>query len=308
MPRLLVISQHAQRFKALLEAAGLPQLEAQFCLDAETAKPWCAEAEILFGAPDRLASVLPLCPRLHWLQSSWAGVKPLLDQGRRDYQLTGVKGIFGPLMSEYVLGWLLALERNIPERYSARQWDDRSDGSLRGKRVGIMGTGSIGQHVAHSCRHFGMSTRGLNSNGRPVDGFDDCLAQAQRLQFAQDLDYLVALLPETAATDQLIEAKLLSRLRPGAILVNGGRANCIEQSALLDALSSGQLRHAVLDVLPQEPLPANDPLWQVANLSITSHTAAPTGTEAIAEIFCDNYRRYLDGAALQHLVDFERGY
>jgi phosphoglycerate dehydrogenase-like enzyme len=308
MPRLLVISPHARQFAELLDALSLPELDSVYCSDAETAKQQCADAEILFGAPDLLAQLLDECTGLRWLQSSWAGVKPLLDRPRRDYRLTGVKGIFGPLMAEYVLGWLLALERSIPRHYIAQKWDDSQERHLLGKTLGIMGTGSIGSHVARCARVFGLTLRGLNSDGRNVSGFDRCYSVDDKEGFAAGLDYLVALLPDTPASDDLVDQRLLSALNPGALLVNGGRANCIVEQDLIEALENGQLRHAVIDVLSTEPLPEDDPLWQIDNLTITSHTAAPTRTEDIVAIFCENYRRYLAGQPLLHEVDFDRGY
>jgi phosphoglycerate dehydrogenase-like enzyme len=171
-----------------------------------------------------------------------------------------------------------------------------------------MGTGSIGSHVAATCKAFGIPTRGLNSDGRGQAGFDTCFPLSRIAEFASGLDYLVALLPETPATDKLVDAELLCRLKPGAIVINGGRANCIVESDLVAALETGQLGHAVLDVMREEPLPQDHPLWAVKNLYITSHTAAPTGVESIVEIFCDNYRRYLAGEDLRYPIDFERGY
>ena len=93
-----------------------------------------------------------------------------------------------------------------------------------------------------------------------------------------------------------------------AIFINAGRAGSVVEDDLLAALAAGQLRAAVLDVTPVEPLPADDRLWSVENLYLTSHTAAPSTPEALAEVFCHNYRRYLAGEPLQHQVDFERGY
>lgn len=308
MIKVLVLSQHAERYRELIEDVGLPGAELHYALDLEQALPVAAGCEVLFGAPDLLASALPHCPDLKWAQSSWAGITPLLEAERRDYLLTGVKGIFGAPMTEYVLGWLLALERQIPQRFAATSWDDSRDGHVAGKAIGIMGTGSIGAHLAQQCRQMGLSTRGLNSDGRPVDGFEQCWVTDQRLEFANGLDYLVALLPHTADTDGLVDAALLQQLAPGAIFINGGRGNSVDVDALLAALASGALRHAVLDVLPEEPLPDNDPLWSVTGLSITSHTAAPTPGRAIVEIFTENFRRYVEGQPLNYPIDFERGY
>ena len=308
MPEVLVISQHAQAFAKIIEANQLPGLNAHYCETATAAQQHCGGAEILFGAPDRIAPLLEQCPGLRWVQSSWAGVKPLIDCPRRDYLLTGVKELFGPLMGEYVLGWLLGLERNIPARSRAQHWNDTPERGIGGKRVGIMGTGSIGQHVAGCCKSFGLQTRGLNTDGRELPGFDACFSRDQLHAFASGLDYLVTLLPETADSDNLVDAHLLALLNAGAILINAGRANCIVDEAMVAALGSGQLRYAVLDVLREEPLADEHPFWAVENLFITSHTAAPTPTESIVEIFCDNYRRYQAGEELHYPIDFDRGY
>jgi phosphoglycerate dehydrogenase-like enzyme len=242
------------------------------------------------------------------VQSSWAGLRPLAECPRRDYLLTGVKNIFGAPMTEFVLGWLLAVERRIPERARARSWDDSPDGHIHGKTIGIMGTGSIGAAVATGCIALGLQVRGLNTDGRDVTPFQRCWPVSERLSFARGLDYLVALLPDTDATNDIIDHALLGELNPGAILINGGRGNAVAMEHLEAALAEGSLRHAVLDVLREEPLAEESPLWRVPSLSITSHTAAPTPQSAIVELFCDNYRRYTEGAPLRHVIDLTRGY
>jgi len=305
MPNVLVLSRHAAEYAGYLAEAGVA---ARCCQDLATALPFAAEAEILFGAPDLLAALLPRAAAVRWVQSSWAGIRPLLDGPRRGYQLTGVKAIFGASMTEYVLAWLLAVERRVADRHGARHWDSSTDGTLAGKTLGIMGTGSIGSAVANTCSALGLEVRGLNSDGREQPGFRDCWPREDRLAFAADIDYLVALLPDTPATDNLIDAALLDAMAPGAVLINAGRGNAIVMADLLAALKRGHLRQAVLDVLREEPLPDDDPLWNQQGLTITSHTAAPTPARAIVEIFLDNYRRYLAGEALLYPVDLERGY
>jgi phosphoglycerate dehydrogenase-like enzyme len=307
-PRVLIISQDARQYASLIAADGLPETDMQTASDSEQARHFCAQAEILFGDPDLIVPVLDLCPKLRWVQSSWAGIKPFVDADRRDYQLTGVQGIFGAPMSEYVAAWLLGLERNIPARYRAPHWDHSPEPGLQGKLAGIMGTGSIGSHVAKTCVALGIKTRGLNSDGRDIDGFEQCFGSDELAEFATGLDYLVGLLPETPESDNLIDADLLSRLNPGAIVINAGRANCLVEQDLVDALESGQIGHAVLDVLRQEPLPAGDALWAAQNLTITSHTAAPTRADSIVKLFRDNYQRYLDGQPLKYRIDFDKGY
>ena len=118
----------------------------------------------------------------------------------------------------------------------------------------------------------------------------------------------MSVLPETPQTNALVDAELLAALAPEAVFINGGRGNCVVEADLVAALDSGVLRAAVLDVLPVEPLPASSPLWRITNLFITSHTAAPTSDAAAVDAFAANYRRFVAGEELQHLVDFERGY
>ena len=308
MPRVLIVSQDAKEYAALIAAAGLPEADIQIATDSQQAQHACPDAEIIFGDPNLIVPLLDLWLNLRWVQSSWAGIKPFVDADRRDYQLTGAKGMFGAPMSEYVLGWLLALERNIPLRHRATHWDQKLDPGVQGKLAGIMGTGSIGAHVARCCAEFGIRTRGLNSDGRDIDGFEQCFGRDHLQEFATGLDYLVGLLPETPESNDLIDASLLSRLKRGAIVINAGRANCLVEQDLIAALDSGHLGHAVLDVLRNEPLPVDDPLWAVQNMTIRSHTSAPTRVRNIVNLFCDNYRRYLSGQALKYRVDFNKGY
>ena len=109
MPQVLIIEEEAPRFLKLLQAENLPQITLRRWIDAQSASQECGLAEIILGAPDAVAQLLPLCDRLEWVQSSWAGLKPLILATRRDYLLTGVKDVFGPMMSEFVIGWLLAV-------------------------------------------------------------------------------------------------------------------------------------------------------------------------------------------------------
>jgi phosphoglycerate dehydrogenase-like enzyme len=306
--RVLIVGDHADHYRQLLEPMGLPDWHASYLASAADAHGSMADVQILFGPPDELVSLLPRCPALQWVQSSWAGVTPLVEARRRDYQLTGVKGIFGELMREYVLGWLLALERNIPSRAEDRTWRSAVDGSLVGKCLGIMGTGSIGSAVAQAAQGFGLQIRGLNSDGRPAQGFHECFETAEAVAFAQGLDYLVALLPATDATNGLVSPQALAALNPGAVFINAGRANCVAIGDLETALTGGNLRAVVLDVLPCEPLPDDDPLWNLDNLYITSHTAAPTLADSVVAVFAGNYRRFVVGEPLLHAIDFDRGY
>ena len=211
-------------------------------------------------------------------------------------------------MSEYVLGWVLALERSVLRHATGRRWDPQLDRGVGQLRLGVAGIGSIGAEVVRRAAPFFREIVGLNSDGRAVPGCARCYASGQIADFAAGLDVLVMLLPDTAATTGLVGAEVLAALADGAILINAGRANALVLSDALRALESGGLSAVVLDVFEKEPLADDDPLWSVPGLYITSHTAAPTDTAAIVGLFLDNLERYRGGETLVGRVDFATGY
>ena len=225
--------------------------------------------------------------------------------------LTGIKNVFGPQMSEYVLGYLLAHELSILKRKAAQQqrnWFKDLSGMLEGKRLGIMGTGSIGQHIANSAAVFGVTSVGLSRSGAATKGFENVVPVAQLHEFLERCDYLVSTLPQTAATDRLLDSAALRKLPPHAYYVNVGRSNVVDDAALIDALQNGRLAGAALDVFDQEPVPQDSPLWDTPGLSITAHVAAISHSQLIVPIFIDNYRRYRRKQALKYIIDFDVGY
>jgi phosphoglycerate dehydrogenase-like enzyme len=242
----------------------------------------------------------------------WAGVTPLMEADlRQDYILTGVKGVFGPVMAEYVICHLLMHERRSLDRFQnqlKRQWDKTPPGTLQGKRIGIMGLGSIGLAIAGAARFFGMHTRGYSRSRSRCEEIDQCFLPGQLVAFVQGLDYLVCVLPDTPETRGLIDATVLGAMAETAVIINVGRGNVVDEPALVHALERGDIAGAVLDVFHEEPLPLAHPLWVTPNTIITSHTAAVSFPELIAPIFIDNYHRFVTEKSLNHRIDFNQGY
>ena len=207
----------------------------------------CSSVKILVGGPSNLVPWISVCPQLQWIQSTWAGVDALAGHIPAGVVVTPLKNVFGQSMSEFVLGWLLALERRVLDRAQASVWDDTPELGVFGKTMGILGTGSIGSAVAKSAQHFGIRCRGLNSDGRPVDGFEACFKAGDH-RFFDDLDFVVSVLPKTTHTENAIDQEALNRLSPGSIVINIGRGNAIDDDALLTALRNGAVGAAVLDV------------------------------------------------------------
>ena len=312
MPKLLILARKADKYHQLVEAAKLPELELVSTSSVTEATSIGASCEILFGEPSLICEVLPSLKNLHWVQSTWAGVEPLLDPSlRRDYVLTNARGVFGELMSEYVFGYLLAHERRIFKRLQAQQerrWDNTLTGMLRGKTIGLLGVGSIGAHLAKTAKHFGMTVRGYTRASEDCPDVDAYYHGDALLDFASGLNYLVSVLPNTSETQQIVDAIFLTVLPAHAIFINVGRGSTVDEPALVEALETDKIAGAVLDVFEQEPLPEDHPFWTAPNLLLTFHTSAPSLPEDLTNLFIENYHRFIKGEELKYKVDFERGY
>ncbi len=313
MPRVLILSKRAEEYRCLLEAASLPGLDKlAAAIDPSEALALGDDFDVVFGDPNLIPDVLSRLKDLRWAQATWAGVEPLLDPSlRRDYLLTNARGVFGGLMSEFVFGYLLQYERRMFARYQAQQderWDASITGSLRGKTIGMLGVGSIGTALAATANHFGMTVRGYTRASEACPHVDAYYHGSQLPDFATGLNYLVCVLPNTQETQRIVDASLLARLHAHAVLINVGRGSAVDESALVDALRTGKLAAAVLDVFAQEPLPPGHAFWHTPNLLMTFHTAAPSFPADLARLFIENYHLYAEGRTPLHAVDFEKGY
>jgi len=308
---VLILGELAAEYGSLVAADAQLSIPVTICGDAAQATAAYTDQSILFGDPQTISQVLPDLPAVKWVQSTWAGITPLLEIERRDYLLTGIKGAFGPQMSEYVLGYMLAHALRIAERLSEQgkhQWRETESGTLLGKRIGVMGTGSIGEAIAGRAAQNGMVVTGLSRSGEPNSPFERVYTAAELGGFLSGLDYLVSVLPDTAATDKLLNETTLAHLPSHACFINVGRANVVDDDALIAALKSNALGGAVLDVFDEEPVPGDSPLWGTPNLLMTPHIAAVSHPELIVPIFLENHERFVSGRPLKNLISFEHGY
>ena len=303
MLKLVILSSDKDKYEHLIEAVQLPDLEI-------VSDP--AQAEIALGEPKSIRDALPHLSKLKWAQAIYAGVEPLVDPAqRRDHVLTNARGVFGPLMSEYVFGHLLFFEKKMLDRIQAQKehkWRRMDPGVLRGKTIGLLGVGSIGAHLAGTAKHFGMSVRGFTRASEISPQVDKYYHGDNILEFADGLDYLVSVLPRTKATNKIVDEALLNALPNHAIFINVGRGNSVDEGALVQALQERTLAAAVLDVFEKEPVPADHPFWDTPNLYMTYHTSAISYPEDITKLFIENYHRYVQGNPLKYVVDFESGY
>lgn len=303
MPKLIILSSDKAEYQKLIEAAQLSDLEI-------VSDP--TQADIALGEPKLIRDALPTLSQLKWVQSIYAGVEPLVDPAqRRDYVLTNARSVFGELMSEYVFGYLLFLEKRMLERIQAQkehQWQRTESGMLRGKTIGLLGVGSIGAHLAGTAKHFGMKVRGYTRGSETSTHVDKYYHGDDRLNFAQGLDYVVSVLPRVDETNHLVDEAFLDALPKHAVLVNVGRGNSVDEAALVKALNEGKLAAAVLDVFEKEPVPPDHPFWDTPNLYMTYHTSAISYPEDITRVFVENYGLFIADKPLKYIVDFEKGY
>jgi len=296
----------------LIGRLDLSGLDFITCDRAEDAKNYAKDCNIILGEPDRIAPVLDVAENLQWIQSTYAGVEALVTPSRRtDYLLTGVKDLFGPLMSEYVFTYILALERNIFQTYEnqkARLWQNMPYKSLKGTLLGICGLGSIGRHIALTGKHFGMDVWGYKRSYEELPEVDRLLTQTNFREFLAHPDYVVITLPHTPESFHLFDYGSFQAMKRSAVLINVGRGSVVLESALVQALEEKLIRGAVLDVFEKEPLPKDSLLWGLPNVFITPHNSAYSFPEEIVNIFAENYRLFVTGEPLKYAVDFATGY
>jgi len=310
-PPILILSRDADEYAGLLESFGLAGNRLQVAHSTASLPAVASRVTIALGEPDLLAEAAPGLRALRWAQSTWAGVTPLLPLARTGVVVTGVKGVFGTQMAEYVLGHMLSEALALPARRAAqeeRRWLDRPTETLQGKRLGVMGTGSIGAAIAERCRAFEMTAVGYSLSGEARPPFDAVYGSDSLADFLEGLDVLVGVLPDTPQSAGLLDEAALRMLPPAAMVINVGRGSLLSEDDLLRVLRSGHLARVVLDVFEAEPLPRDHPFWSTPRLTITAHVAARSWPADIARIFMENLARFEAGRALAFQLDAQRGY
>lgn len=309
--RVLIAEAAHERYAALLRQQA-PELEMFGSADPVELASHAAGCSVWLGQPDLLAPLLHQGLLPQWLQSTWAGITPLLAKGLpTDYTLTRAVGIFGQVMAEYVLCHVLAHERELLVRLAAQgeqRWDNRQPHSLIGRTVLIVGAGDIGLSVAQFLAPFGIRLLGIASHPRPLAPFTQVCGLDDLPCLVGEADYVINLLPDTARTRDIYDAKLFARCKPSALFINAGRGVAVVDADLVTALERGQLAGAVIDVCRKEPLPAGHPFWHAPRLLLTGHSAAPTDPRLLVQLFVDNLARWRGGDALRGRIDFVRGY
>lgn len=276
------------------------------------------DSEILFGMfpPELLAQ----CPKLKWLQCSFAGVDTYTAHGvfvRPDAVLTNASGAYGITISEHMICVLLMMMRRMPEYQeliARRGWGILGDiRSIYGSTVTVIGMGDIGSNFGRRVKEMGATVRGVRRTVREKpDWADEVYTTAQLNDALKGADVVALCLPGTADTCGILGQAQFDAMDEGTYVLNVGRGTAIDQEALNRALRSGKLAGAALDVAYPEPLPQDHFLWDAPNLLLTPHVSGnmslPRTCELVIEIFLRNLAHWDKGEPLEHLVDRKQGY
>jgi glyoxylate/hydroxypyruvate reductase A len=212
---------------------------------------------------------------------------------------------------EYVCFAVLSLHREIPlylEQQRQNQWQDRPLTPARQRRVGVMGLGNLGVAALQALRPFGFSLSGWARSEKDIEGVQCFAGQAQLMPFLSQCDLLICLLPLTDDTRGILNAQTFAALPHGARLINLGRGGHLVEADLLAALASGQIEHAVLDVLNDEPPAPDHPYFQHPRIWLTPHIGAMTSPDTAFDVLLTNIRRHQRGEAMHGKIARDEGY
>ncbi len=306
-------------YRAKIDAAAAALGYTVDYYDSNTpVEPDYSPYEIIFGhaAPHLLKNA----KNLRWLCSDFAGVEKYLDESIWPHPgclLSNGSGAYGPAISEHIVMALLMLVRRMPEYQTdlaQRQWTVHVPiRSVVGSRVVMIGTGDIGSNTARRLKALGASVTGVCRSGKSEEpAFDKVVPISELDSVLPDADAVIMAVPATKETVGILSRERIAKLASHAYVINVGRGTAIDQEALVEALQSGRIAGAALDVMVPEPLPQDHPLWTCPNTIITPHISGNMSLgltcDLDVEMFLEDFRRYAAGEPLKNLVDRERGY
>ena len=308
---ILLVTSHAgqaQIWRSEL-VKRLPDVELR--VYPQLGDPAAIEVALAWKAPH---GVLASLPQLRLICSLGMGLDHLLDDPTLPADVPIVRLVDPNMvqqMSEYALYAVLHFHRrfDVYARFQVeRRWEELPLPHTERRHVGVMGLGEIGADCARKLAALGFQVSGWSRSARQVRGIRCFGGDSGLPAFLSASEILVVVLPLTAATAGIVNARTIASMPRGAYVVNIARGALVVEEDLLAALDSGQLAGAMLDVTQTEPLPQSHALWRHPNARITPHIAGLTNPYTAIEPIVDNIRRLRSGASLQHLVDRRRGY
>jgi phosphoglycerate dehydrogenase-like enzyme len=317
--QVLIIDDSAQPYLPALQERA-PSCAFHGCHEGESVTEALerVQPEVVFGLhggryPAFSHAVALEHPSVKWLHNGGAGIDHLSGWDPARLTVTNSAGVSSRFMAETVSAAILMMNFGFPtymEQQRQHIWEKQPWQSLSTKTVLVIGLGGIGRLVAERMRVFGAHVIGARRTARPCDAVDEQISMADLPEALPRADYVCIHVPNTAETQNLVDAAFLSRMKPSARLVNTARGAQVDEEALCAALRERRIAGAYLDVFRTEPLPADSAFWDLPGVLISPHHAdAAEGWKSVsAGFFGENLTRYLEGRALQNICDPQSGY
>ncbi len=306
------IPEFLKRYEQLLKAKR-SDLSLFICDNKEKIEQHIEEADIIFSGHTFPVELLPLAKNLKWIQSISAGVENFILSGSipENVILTKITGVHGPIMSEYVLGYILAVTLNMKNAFESqnkKDWPYYVPDTVRAKTVGVIGLGSVGACIAYKLHLVGAEVIGLEEQEKRLPFICREYLVSEMKEFLARSDFVVMSLPLTQNTKGIFGEKEFAMMKKSAYFMNVSRGPLVQERALIKALKNKQIAGAILDVFTEEPLPKTNELWELDNVIITPHISGPSIPEDIAKVFLDNLERFEENKELIGVVDRKKGY
>ena len=300
--QVLILHHDAQQYRERLERS-FPEIAFHAVAHGSEANPLAGEIEVIIGLGHHIPSdLIKASSKLKWVQALTTGTETLTAPGvlPPHVLLTSTRGVHGPQMSEIVFMFMIALNRDLNRmrrNQAEGRWEQWNQPVLEGKTAVIVGLGILAEHLAERCKLFGMATVGISSGRSEAPHFDQVYPRERLAQAAALADFLVLLVPYSAATHHLVSREVLAAMKPAAFLVNVARGGVLDEAALAEALRTGRIAGAGIDVFSKQPLPPDNPLWTMPNVIITPNIGGRSDifVEQTLTIVEPNLRAFAEG-------------
>jgi phosphoglycerate dehydrogenase-like enzyme len=317
---LLVLADPAASWLKLLGTLG-PEVRVMVSNNADQVREYAPQADVIVNGtsqPPLLSAAIPPARRARWIHSLWTGVDNVLcpEVLASPLPLTNGRGVFRRPLAEWTIGAMLYFAyrmRRMIRQQQAGVWEAFTTEEIQGKTLGIVGYGGIGSTAAELARPFGVRIAALRRRPELFQQdalVDQSFAPAQLNDLMAASDYVLLAAPLTDDTRGMIGAAQIAAMKPTGVLINVGRGAVVDEPALIEALESGKIRGAALDVFTTEPLPAGHPFYKMENVLLSPHTAdhVQDFIHLAVEVFLENLRRFRADEPLLNLVDKHAGY
>ena len=254
---------------------------------------------------------------LEWIQCVFSGINhfPLGYLRDKGIILTNARGVHRIQMSEFIVSLLLSIVRrsyHYTKAHLSRKWDPIKIDELYGKTIGFIGVGAVARETARKLRPFDVRILGVKNSVEPVENFDEVYGGDGLDKLLEESDFVITLVPLTEETRGMIGEDQFRRMKKTAWFINVARGPIVDEKALIKALKEGWIAGAGLDVFEKEPLPDENPMWDLDNVIITPHIAGPTPhyMDRLMDLFIDNLEAFVEGRTdkMVNVINYDKQY